>query len=127
MANRLRDGARATIQIITSNDDLFADYRTRSDFIRHYVFPGGMLPSIQRFRVETGKTGLRTKEAFSFGLDYAQILRAWSGRMMAKQNAIKALGHDQKFLRNWQFYLGMYAVAFAVKRTDVVQVELVRA
>jgi cyclopropane-fatty-acyl-phospholipid synthase len=47
--------------------------------------------------------------------------------MMAKQNAIKALGHDQKFLRNWQFYLGMYAVAFAVKRTDVVQVELVRA
>ncbi len=57
--------------------------------------------------------------------DYAQTLRAWSARMTEKQNAIMALGHDQKFLRNWQFYLGMCAAAFAVKRTDVVQVELV--
>ena len=38
-----------------------------------------------------------------------------------------ALGHDQHFLRNWQFYLGICAAAFNVERTDVVQVELVNA
>lgn len=126
VANRLRDGGRAVIQTITIGDDLFAGYRTRSDFIRHYVFPGGMLPSMRRFRDEADKAGLKTREAFSFGLDYAQTLRAWSARMMERQDEIMALGHDQKFLRNWQFYLGICAAAFAVKRTDVVQVELVR-
>jgi len=30
-------------------------------------------------------------------------------------------------LRNWEFYLGICAAAFAVGRTDVVQVELVNA
>jgi hypothetical protein len=35
-----------------------------------------MLPSMQRFQGEAGKAGLRTKEAFSSDLDYAQILRA---------------------------------------------------
>ena len=40
---------------------------------------------------------------------------------------IKALGHDQQFLRNWEFYLGICAATFEVARTDVVQVELVNA
>jgi len=47
--------------------------------------------------------------------------------MQAKSADIKALGHDERFLRNWQFYLGMCAAAFNVARTDVVQVELVKA
>ena len=33
-------------------DELFDGYCTRSDFIRHHVFPGGMLPSVRRFREE---------------------------------------------------------------------------
>jgi len=40
------------------------------------------------------------------------------------ENDILALGHDQRFFRNWQFYLGICAAAFRVGRTDVVQVEL---
>ena len=40
---------------------------------------------------------------------------------------LRALGHDERFLRNWQFYLGICAAAFAVGRTDVVQVELAHA
>ena len=42
----------------------------------------------------------------------------------ARENDILALGHDQRFFRNWQFYLGICAAAFRVGRTDVVQVEL---
>ena len=47
--------------------------------------------------------------------------------MREKSGEIMALGHDQRFLRNWQFYLGICAAAFSVGRTDVVQVELVNA
>ncbi|HEX4105646.1 MAG TPA: cyclopropane-fatty-acyl-phospholipid synthase family protein [Rhizomicrobium sp.] len=127
LADRLRQGGRAVIQTITIQDELFAAYRTRSDFIRHYVFPGGMLPSLARFRQEAEKAGLRFKDVFHFGKDYAQTLREWAKRMHASGGEILALGHDDRFLRNWEFYLGISAAAFQVARTDVVQVELVKA
>jgi cyclopropane-fatty-acyl-phospholipid synthase len=127
IAARLARGGKAMVQAIVVRDELFAGYRTRSDFIRHYVFPGGMLPSLARFREEAERAGLKLLESFSFGEDYAKTLREWSGRMRARETEILALGHDQRFLRNWQFYFGICAAAFAVKRTDVVQVELVHA
>jgi cyclopropane-fatty-acyl-phospholipid synthase len=127
VAERLRRGGRAVIQTITIQDELFAGYRTRSDFIRHYVFPGGMLPSLTRFRQEAERAGLKFAGAFGFGKDYARTLREWLSRMQASESAIKALGHDQQFLRNWEFYLGICAATFEVARTDVVQVELVNA
>jgi len=122
---RLKQGGRALIQTITVRDELFAGYRSRSDFIRHYVFPGGMLPSLARFREEADRAGLKFVEAFGFGKDYARTLREWLARMQERQDAIKALGHGDQFLRNWEFYLGICAAAFEVSRTDVVQVELV--
>ena len=127
VAERLKRGGRAVIQTITIRDELFAGYRTRSDFVRHYVFPGGMLPSLARFREEAEKAGLKFAGAFSFGKDYARTLREWLVRMQSAESEIKALGHDQQFLRNWEFYLGICAATFEVARTDVVQVELVNA
>jgi cyclopropane-fatty-acyl-phospholipid synthase len=127
VAERLKRGGRAVIQTITIRDDLFDGYRTRSDFVRHYVFPGGMLPSLARFREEAERAGLKFAGAFAFGKDYARTLRDWSERMQARSGEIMALGHDERFLRNWQFYLGICAAAFNVARTDVVQVELVNA
>jgi len=124
VAERLKRGGRALIQTITIQDELFASYRLQSDFIRHYVFPGGMLPSLARFTEEAEKAGLKLASTFSFGDDYVQTLRAWSAAMRARKNDILALGHDQRFFRNWQFYLGICAAAFRVGRTDVVQVEL---
>ena len=127
LAERLKRDGRAVVQTITVRDDVFAGYRTRSDFIRHYVFPGGMLPSLARFRDEAGRAGLKVLDVFSFGQDYARTLGAWSKRQTEAQKQIRALGHDDRFLRNWQFYLGICAAAFAVARTDVHQVELVPA
>jgi cyclopropane-fatty-acyl-phospholipid synthase len=127
IAERLRRGGKALVQTITIQDELFAQYRLRSDFVRHYVFPGGMLPSLQRFQEEAEKAGLKMVDAFAFGQDYAATLREWSVRMQAKTAEIKALGHDDRFLRNWHYYLAICAAAFAVGRTNVVQVELVHA
>jgi cyclopropane-fatty-acyl-phospholipid synthase len=127
VAERLKSGGRAVVQTITIRDDLFREYRLRSDFIRHYVFPGGMLPSLQRFCEEAERAGLKAVDAFAFGKDYARTLREWSRRMHAAAPDIEAMGYDDRFLRNWQYYLNICAAAFQVGRTDVVQVELVRA
>jgi cyclopropane-fatty-acyl-phospholipid synthase len=127
VADRLKRGGRALIQTITVRDDLFADYRLRSDFIRHYVFPGGMLPSLKRFGEEAERAGLKVVDQFAFGKDYARTLREWSRRMSERAPEIKAMGHDDRFLRNWQYYLNICAATFAVGRTDVVQVELVHS
>lgn len=127
IAERLKQGGRAIVQTITVPDELFSDYRLRSDFIRHYVFPGGMLPSLKRFREEAEQAGLKVVDQFAFGKDYAKTLRSWSARMSEKTPEIKAMGHDERFLRNWHYYLSICTAAFQVGRTDVVQVELVHA
>jgi cyclopropane-fatty-acyl-phospholipid synthase len=127
LSERLKRGGRAVLQVITIRDDLFAGYRTRSDFIRQYVFPGGMLPSVSGLVREADRAGLKTVDVYGFGQDYARTLRAWSERFSAAEDRIRALGHGDEFVRNWQFYFGICAAAFAVNRTNVVQVELAHA
>jgi len=127
VAQRLAKGGRAMIQAIVIRDELFPAYRMRGDFIRHYVFPGGMLPSLARLNEEARKAGLKIVDGHRFGQDYAKTLRLWSERMSKRESEIRALGHDERFLRNWQFYLGICAAAFAVGRTDVMQLEFAPA
>jgi len=127
IADSLKRGGKAIIQTITMRDDCFDEYRNRSDFIRHYVFPGGMLPSMQRFREEAANAGLKCVDAFAFGQDYARTLREWLVRFEAKREEMLGMGHNEAFIRNWRFYLGVCAAAFAVERTNVVQVELMHA
>jgi cyclopropane-fatty-acyl-phospholipid synthase len=86
-----------------------------------------MLPSIARFQQEAARAGLKVLDSFAFGQHYAETLRKWSDNQRAAEQQIRALGYNEAFLRNWEFYLGMCAAAFAVGRTDVYQVELVHA
>jgi cyclopropane-fatty-acyl-phospholipid synthase len=127
VAERLKRGGKAVIQTITIADDEFEGYRTRSDFIRHYVFPGGMLPSVKRFSEEAAKAGLKCIDSFAFGQDYARTLREWIISFESKREAILAMGYSEAFIRNWRFYLGICAAAFASGRTNVVQLELAHA
>jgi cyclopropane-fatty-acyl-phospholipid synthase len=48
LVRRLKPGARALIQSITIAESQFEAYRASSDFIREFIFPGGMLPSAER-------------------------------------------------------------------------------
>ncbi len=125
--NRLKQGGKAVIQTITIQDTLFDDYRTRSDFIRQYTFPGGMLPSVKRFREEAGRAGLKCREVYAFGLDYAHTLEEWLKRFDASREAILHMGYSESFIRSWRFYLSMCIGAFSAGRTNVVQVELEHA
>jgi cyclopropane-fatty-acyl-phospholipid synthase len=121
---RLAQTGTAVIQAITVPDEAFERYRGNSDYIRHYTFPGGMLLSDAVIADQARKAGLCVTESYAFGHDYARTCSMWDARLKEKESRIKKLGYDDPFLRNWHFYLGICAASFAVKQTDVVQVEL---
>ncbi|MBI0329306.1 SAM-dependent methyltransferase [Burkholderia plantarii] len=116
---RLRAGARALIQTITIHDSQFEAYRTSSDFIREYIFPGGMLPSPARFMDTARRAGLAAEPMFAFGLDYARTLNAWRAAFESKLDAVRAQGFDETFVRTWRLYLAYCEAGFAQRRTDV--------
>jgi cyclopropane-fatty-acyl-phospholipid synthase len=120
----LKPGGRAIVQSITIRDDLFERYRSGSDFIQQYIFPGGMLPSIRVFKEVAEKHGLEAVETFTFGPDYAETLRQWRASFMSKIDQIKSLGFDQTFVRTWEFYLSYCEAAFDGGNTNVVQFTL---
>lgn len=121
-----KDGV-AMVQTITVKDEAFEDYIKRSDYIRHYVFPGGMLPSESTFRAHAQNAGLACRDTFLFGKDYARTLREWLARFDANETAIRGLGYGNAFIRSWRLYLSMCAASFACGRTNVMQVELAHA
>ena len=56
----LEPGGRACVQTITIADARFERYRTQSDFIQQYIFPGGMLASPSRFVAEAARGGFES-------------------------------------------------------------------
>jgi cyclopropane-fatty-acyl-phospholipid synthase len=122
----LRPGGRACIQTITIADDRFERYRTQSDFIQQYIFPGGMLASPARF-VDVARTaGLALERVHTFGRDYAETLKRWLAAFDAGTPAIRALGFEERFVRCWRFYLAYCAAGFDTGTTDVGQYTFVR-
>jgi cyclopropane-fatty-acyl-phospholipid synthase len=123
----LKRGGRASIQAITIDEAAFERYRRSSDFIREYIFPGGMLGSVERYSAQARAAGLLVHEPFRFGPHYAETLRRWRAAVCAKEGEIRALGFDERFLAIWRFYLHYCEVGFNTKRTDVVHLGLERA
>jgi cyclopropane-fatty-acyl-phospholipid synthase len=126
IATLLRSGGRAGLQIITIDENLFDGYRARPDFIQRYIFPGGMLPSEPRLKVETQAAGLTWSNVSHFALDYARTLDDWSQSFEARWNEISELGFDARFRRLWLYYLGYCEAGFRSGRTDVLQVALTK-
>jgi len=121
---RLRRGGRAVVQSITIDEKVFPRYRRGSDFIREYIFPGGMLAPIPRMVADAGRAGLRTDTLFRFGLDYAATLKYWQDRFQQVSSSVEALGFDARFRRLWRFYLSYCEAGFRSGRTDVIQMTL---
>ncbi|MDE2604305.1 MAG: class I SAM-dependent methyltransferase [Burkholderiales bacterium] len=120
----LKPGGRACIQTIEMADDLWPRYIRSTDFIQQYVFPGGCLPCPAEFRRQAEAAGLRIVASHAFGADYAETLRRWRERFLARRAEVLALGFDERFIRLWEFYLGYCEAAFAAGSTDVVQYTL---
>ena len=121
LARCLKPGGRIVIQTIDIAEEKFDSYRSGTDFIQQYIFPGGMLPSPSRFKKECEAAGLRTLEVLSFGQDYAETLKRWAQRFDASLTQIRELGYDDAFIRIWKMYLAYCEVGFRQTRTDVKQ------
>lgn len=127
VAARLKPGGQALVQTITIGEQHFDRYRSSTDFIQQYIFPGGMLPSVERFERQAGLCGLRPLQRHAFGRDYAETLRRWDAGCRAAQQEITDQGFDQHFMRIWQMYFAYCEAAFDEGRTDVVQFLLEKA
>ncbi|MGL4232484.1 MAG: class I SAM-dependent methyltransferase [Casimicrobium sp.] len=126
VANTLKPGARAAIQVITIQESRFETYRKTSDFIQQYIFPGGMLPSPERFISHAQKAALKLVNRKEFGLDYAETLRRWLRQFDDSGAAIAELGYSEKFKKLWRFYLAYCIAGFEARSIDVGQYTLER-
>ena len=124
IAHLLHKKGKAVIQTIVINEAAFPQYRRGSDFIRSFIFPGGMLPSLSRFKAEAGQVGLQSAHEFYFGQCYARTLGYWLTRFEQQRDQVKALGFDDGFMRLWRFYLSACIAGFKTSYTNVMQVEL---
>lgn len=124
LKQNLSDGGRVLLQAITVKDSYFETYRNSSDYIRQYVFPGGMLLSDSVIAEQAKSAGLEVRDNFAFGQDYAKTCRIWSERLVKQKRKMTEQGYGEDFFRNWQYYLEICAASFAVGHTNVVQVEL---
>lgn len=128
LKSRLADGGRAAIQSIIVEDEYFDHYKSKSDYIRQYTFPGGMLINPASIEQHAKAAGLKTENMHRFGQDYARTLREWMDRFNMAEDKIRALGYDETFMRSWRYYLQLCAASFANnKRTNVVHVEFCHA
>src|SRR5690606_24906858 len=115
------------LQIITIQDKVFRDYRTRTDFIQKYIFPGGMLPSEAALKPVVTAAGLGWDGVVRFGQSYAQTLHRWDQRFQAAWEDIRHMGgFDERFHKLWRFYLAYCEAGFRTGRTDVIQLALSR-
>lgn len=117
----LRPGGRAALQVITIDAEAFERYRSSVDFIQMYIFPGGMLPPVDRFNALARAAGLKQKQQDFFGMDYALTLRRWFDEVRRSAGIIEALGYNKDFLRMWRYYLAYCEVGFRTSRIDLMQ------
>ncbi|WP_444668319.1 class I SAM-dependent methyltransferase [Cereibacter changlensis] len=127
LRERLKPGAKATLQIITVPDARWQVYKRGVDFIQKYIFPGGMLPSPGALRSEVQRAGLRVAHSIEFGDSYSLTLRRWHESFNQRWDEIARMGFDDRFRRMWNFYLTSCAGAFHGGNCDVTQITVTRA
>ena len=106
LGNNLKYNGSIGLQTITIEDKFFKKYRKFPDFIQTYIFPGGMLPSIEEMSKVLRSNGLSIEKKQMFGNDYAKTLKMWSKSFESSWDNIKKDGFNDTFRRMWRYYLG---------------------
>lgn len=121
LRDRLREGGLAGVQTITIQERLFEGYRREMDFIRRYIFPGGMLPTPSILKDFGQKWGVPLHGEREFGIDYAQTLALWRERFLTVWPDLTQMGFDERFKRLWTYYLSYCEAGFLSRNIDVRQ------
>lgn len=121
LKRNLKPGGKAVVQTIDIRDDLFEGYMSQADFIQTYIFPGGLIPSPERFKETAAREGLETIDSHHFGTSYAETLRRWQDNFKQVEDNVRHLGFDTEFIRLWNFYYSYCIGGFESGRTGVGQ------
>jgi cyclopropane-fatty-acyl-phospholipid synthase len=125
---RLAPGGLVGLQSILMRHDGFVAARNSWTWIHKYVFPGGIIPSMEAIEATIrSNTGLRVLQHHHFGHSYAETLTAWREKFLAEENAVDQLGFDRTFRRMWEFYLAYSEAGFRSGYLDVAQLVMARA
>jgi len=119
VARLLDDDGVAVIHAIGRNSP---PNRTQP-WVRKYIFPGGYIPALSEVLPAIEQAGLWVTDMEILRLHYAETLRHWRERFLARRGEALAM-YDERFCRMWEFYLACSEVAFRELGHMVFQLQL---
>jgi cyclopropane-fatty-acyl-phospholipid synthase len=94
-------------------------------WIAKYIFPGGYIPALSEVIPAIERAGLLVCDIEVLRLHYAETLKAWRGRFMARREEAVQL-YDERFARMWEFYLASSEMAFRKQNLMNFQIQLTK-
>jgi cyclopropane-fatty-acyl-phospholipid synthase len=94
-------------------------------WIAKYIFPGGYIPALSEVLPSVERAGLLVCDIEILRLHYAETLKAWRERFMARREEAVQL-YDERFARMWEFYLASSEMAFRKQNLMNFQIQLSR-
>jgi len=80
-------------------------------WIAKYIFPGGYIPALSEVMPAIERAGLLACDIEILRLHYAETLKAWRERFVARRDEAVQL-YDERFARMWEFYLAVSEMSF---------------
>ena len=94
-------------------------------WIAKYIFPGGYIPALSEVMPSIESAGLLVCDIEILRLHYAETLKAWRERFMARREEAIEL-YDERFARMWEFYLASSEMAFRKQNLMNIQIQLTK-
>jgi cyclopropane-fatty-acyl-phospholipid synthase len=96
-----------------------------SPWIAKYIFPGGYIPALSEVIPAIERAGLLVCDIEILRLHYAETLKAWRERFMARREEAVQL-YDERFARMWEFYLACSEMSFRKQGLMNFQIQLAK-
>jgi cyclopropane-fatty-acyl-phospholipid synthase len=94
-------------------------------WIAKYIFPGGYIPALSEVLPAIERSGLLVCDVEILRLHYAETLKAWRERFMARREDAVQL-YDERFARMWEFYLACSEMSFRKQNMMNFQIQLTK-